>query len=133
MPNRSRNGVVKTPSRVVAATRVNFASSILTERAAGRTITRVTVQIGHLRQVVPDALSFAWEMLREQTATFSGSTLEIDHVPATISCPACATVTTLTDAVLLCPGCGSADVVIETGEEFMLVSFEMPNDAGPSV
>src|SRR6266446_5623042 len=35
MPKRSRSGLVNSPARVVAPTRVNFASSILTERAAG--------------------------------------------------------------------------------------------------
>ena len=35
MPKRSRNGVVSRPARVVAPTRVNFGSSIFTERAAG--------------------------------------------------------------------------------------------------
>ena len=35
MPNRSRSGVVSRPARVVAPTRVNGGSSILTERAAG--------------------------------------------------------------------------------------------------
>ena len=35
MPKRSRNGLVSSPARVVAPTKVNFASSILTERAAG--------------------------------------------------------------------------------------------------
>ena len=35
MPKRSRSGLVNRPARVVAPTSVNFASSILTERAAG--------------------------------------------------------------------------------------------------
>jgi hypothetical protein len=35
MPKRSRSGVVSRPARVVAPTSVNFARSILTERAAG--------------------------------------------------------------------------------------------------
>ncbi len=35
MPKRSRSGLVNSPARVVAPTSVNFASSILTERAAG--------------------------------------------------------------------------------------------------
>src|ERR671910_825839 len=34
MPKRSRNGVVRSPARVVAPISVNFGSSILTERAA---------------------------------------------------------------------------------------------------
>jgi len=50
MPNRSRNGVVNSPMRVVAATRVNFARSILTDLAAGPfTDDQIKLKIFHRR------------------------------------------------------------------------------------
>ena len=51
------------------------------KRAEGRPVTQVTVRIGHLRQVVPDALQFGWEILTEST-DLAGCTLLIEQVPA---------------------------------------------------
>ncbi len=55
------------------------------ERAHDRRVSRVAVRIGHFRQVVPDALSFSWELLTSDT-DLEGADLEIEHVPATVEC-----------------------------------------------
>ena len=69
------------------------------DRAAGRRVLRGDVRVGHLRQVVPDAMAFSWEMLTAATE-LEGARLEIEHVPATVACNACAAVTTLDVPVL---------------------------------
>jgi hydrogenase nickel incorporation protein HypA/HybF len=105
------------------------------DRAAGRPVTRVVVRIGHLRQVVPDAMTFSWEMLVTATV-LEGAELEIEHVPATVWCAACGTTTTLDEPVLACRRCGSGDTEVRSGDELILVSFEttdevaMPAEAG---
>ena len=38
-------------------------ASTAAKHAEGRPVSQVTVQIGHLRQVVPDALQFSWEVV----------------------------------------------------------------------
>ena len=55
------------------------------KRADGRPVTQVTVRIGHLRQVVPDALQFGWEVLTEST-DLKGCALVIEQVPAAVKC-----------------------------------------------
>ena len=47
------------------------------ERAAGRRVHRVTVRIGELAAVVPDALRFSFELVCEDTLA-GGAALEID-------------------------------------------------------
>ena len=37
------------------------------DRAAGRRVLTVKVRIGHLRQVVPDTMTFCWEMVTAGT------------------------------------------------------------------
>ena len=37
------------------------------DRAAGRRVLSVSVRIGHLRQVVPDTMTFCWEMVTAGT------------------------------------------------------------------
>ena len=93
-------------------------------RAEGRDVRRVTVRIGHLRQVVPDALQFAWEMLTDGSE-LAGCRLVIEHVPAVVACRQCAARTTLDIPVLACATCTSFDVELVTGEEFLIATIDV--------
>jgi hydrogenase nickel incorporation protein HypA/HybF len=92
--------------------------------AGGRPVTQVTVRVGHLRQVVPDALQFGWEVLTEST-DLKGCALVIEQIPATVECRECRAVTTLDMPILACATCGSFEVALRSGEEFLLVSMEL--------
>jgi hydrogenase nickel incorporation protein HypA/HybF len=94
------------------------------KRAEGRPVTQVTVRIGHLRQVVPDALRFGWEMLTEPTE-LKGCELIVEQIPASVECGACGAVTTLDLPILMCGTCGSFGVTLLTGEEFLIVAMEL--------
>ncbi len=94
------------------------------KHADGRAVKKVTVRIGHLRQVVPDALQFGWEMLTEST-DLKGAEFAIEQVPATVSCNECAAETTLDMPILVCGVCGSFEVKLLTGEEFLIVSMDV--------
>jgi hydrogenase nickel incorporation protein HypA/HybF len=96
--------------------------------AKGRNVQRVTVRIGHLRQVVPDSLLFSWEILVDGTP-LAGCALEIDHVPAVVDCPACNVRTTLDLPVPMCGTCGSFDVTLISGEEFLIVAMDVADGA----
>ena len=95
----------------------------VSEHAHGQPVESVQVRIGHLRQVVPDALTFSWEVLTAGTS-LDGCVLEIEHVPATVSCAACGAVTTLFDPLLVCGSCAGFDVTLLTGEEFTVQSYQ---------
>jgi hydrogenase nickel incorporation protein HypA/HybF len=94
------------------------------KHADGRIVQQVTVRIGHLRQVVPDALLFGWQLLTDSTE-LKGASLVIEPVPATVSCRDCAAQTTLDLPILACGTCGSFEVTLLTGEEFLIVSMEV--------
>lgn len=98
---------------------------IVDRTAAGRTVTVIHLQVGQLRQVVPDTLTYCWTMVSDQT-TLAGSQLVVDTVPVTLRCLDCNSTTTLTDELLLlCTQCDGAHVSVTTGEEFMLSSLEL--------
>ncbi|MEO6702378.1 MAG: hydrogenase maturation nickel metallochaperone HypA [Jatrophihabitantaceae bacterium] len=98
---------------------------IVDRAAEGRSVTTVHLQIGQLRQIVPDTLRYCWTLVTEQTA-LAGSELEIDSVPLTINCRDCGANTTVEGyPILLCQACESASVAITTGEEFLLTSLEL--------
>jgi hydrogenase nickel incorporation protein HypA/HybF len=92
--------------------------------AEGKAVTQVTVRIGHLRQVVPDALRFGWELLTEPT-NLKGAELVIEQVPATVSCTECGEETRLDMPILACGSCGSFEVKLLSGEEFLIVSMDI--------
>jgi hydrogenase nickel incorporation protein HypA/HybF len=94
------------------------------ERAAGRPVTLVQVRIGHLRQVVPESLAFAWELLTEQSE-LDGARLEIEHVPAVVQCTTCGATTRLDLPVLVCGTCGGSGVELRSGDEFTIRAIEL--------
>ncbi len=99
--------------------------------AGGRSVRRVTARIGHMRQVVPAALQFAWEMLTDGS-DLAGCRLEIDHVPAVITCRGCGSTTTLEFPILLCDACDSADVELVSGEEFLVATMDVAEEVSSS-
>ncbi len=94
------------------------------KHAEGRPVTQVTVQIGHLRQVVPDALRFSWEVVSSSTG-LEDAALVIEHVPAVVECSDCGARTTLDEPVLACGSCGAFDVSLLSGEELTVVSIDL--------
>ena len=98
-----------------------------TDHANGRPVDRVFVRIGHFRQVVPDTLQFNWQMLTAST-DLEGCVLEVEHVPATVSCRSCQAGSVLDAPVLLCPSCGSSDVTLLGGNELLVSALELAAD-----
>lgn len=90
-----------------------------------RPVTTVHLQVGQLRQVVPQTLEHCWGLVTE-TTPLAGSVLEIDHVPVRLDCRACGERTTIEHVlVLTCAACGSGDIALHTGEEFMVTSIDL--------
>jgi hydrogenase nickel incorporation protein HypA/HybF len=96
--------------------------------AAGRRVHRVELRVGHLRQVVPSALSFAWELITDGTA-LDGAELAIEEVPARGRCRACEAETTMESFPLQCGRCGSLDVELVAGEELLVDALELEEEA----
>jgi hydrogenase nickel incorporation protein HypA/HybF len=54
-----------------------------------------------------------------------GCELVIEQTPATVECRECRAVTTLDMPILGCGTCGSFEVTLLSGEEFLIVSMEL--------
>jgi hydrogenase nickel incorporation protein HypA/HybF len=94
------------------------------DHAGGRPVRSVTVRIGHLRQVVPETLTFSWEMVTRATA-LDGARMHVEHVPAVVVCATCGAVTTLDAPILACGTCGTRAVTLRSGDEMLLTSIEL--------
>ena len=91
--------------------------------AGDRRVVCVDVKCGHLRQVVPDALAFAFALVTEGTQA-EGAELKLEPVPAAGRCRRCGADGELPAFPLTCGTCGSWDVEVLRGEELLVESLE---------
>jgi hydrogenase nickel incorporation protein HypA/HybF len=97
---------------------------IACRHAEGRRIEAVEVKVGHLRQVVPDALAFAFALVSEGTEC-AGAELVLEEVPAAGVCRACGAESEFDGFPLACRGCGGLDVELVRGEELLVDAVTM--------
>lgn len=97
----------------------------IADRAAeGRRVEVIHLQIGKLRQVVPDTLCYCWSLVSERT-DLEGSTLDVEAVTAHIDCRTCGKESSPRDQLLLCDHCGGSDISILEGQEFTLTALDL--------
>ena len=82
------------------------------------------MKVGHLRQVVPSALSFSFGLVAEGTPV-EGADLEMEEVPAVGLCRKCSTESRLVNFPLQCGACEGFDLEILSGEELLVESLEL--------
>ena len=107
---------------------LSLCSSILTivDRAAlGREVETVHVDLGRFRQVVPETLVYCWGLVTA-TSSLAASRLAINPIDITLGCRDCGDETTpVGELLLVCGSCGSGNVSMLTGEEFMITSLDL--------
>ena len=91
--------------------------------AGGRRVRRVTVEIGALSGVMPDAIEFCFPAAATGTA-LEGAVLEIRHVRARARCRRCGAEFDTAELFTPC-ACGSHDLARLQGEELNVRSMEL--------
>jgi hydrogenase nickel incorporation protein HypA/HybF len=102
-------------------------ADVAERHAAGRPVVKVEVRVGHLRQVVPASLEFAFSLITQGTS-LDGAELLITHVPASGRCRSCGAQSLLEDFPLWCARCGGADVEVLCGEELLIDALELEDE-----
>lgn len=96
----------------------------LTQRALGPgRLQRVRVVAGQLHQLVPDSLTFAYELLTRDTPA-AGSQLDLVVPPLEAHCQNCGWRGPIEPPVFLCATCGSG-VEIKGGDELFIEELEL--------
>jgi hydrogenase nickel incorporation protein HypA/HybF len=99
-------------------------ADIVHRHARGRKVTRVEVAVGHLRQAVPSALSFGFELVTMGTA-LEGAELRIRQVAVRGRCRMCGEEVEPEAWPLACPVCSSFELAITGGEELYVEALEI--------
>jgi hydrogenase nickel incorporation protein HypA/HybF len=85
---------------------------------------RLTMRIGPLAGVVPDALRFAFEVVTHGTQA-EGAALDVQVVAVVCWCSGCAMEFRPADLIFACPNCGHLSSEVRHGAELDLVSVEV--------
>ncbi|MCI5826419.1 MAG: hydrogenase maturation nickel metallochaperone HypA [Arcanobacterium sp.] len=98
----------------------------IAQRAAqGRQVREIGLDIGELRQVVPQTLIYCWETTTRRT-TLSGAQLAVTYIPGVLACSDCGHRTELHDELIYrCEQCDSIAVTVESGNEFTLTYIDV--------
>lgn len=100
-------------------------AGVVKPHAAGRRVDVVRVQVGALRQVVPETLSFCWTLVRDHE-DMPEAELELELVPAEVACRGCGRQSPIVSRwSVMCPHCDSPDVSVVRGEEFLVTSVDV--------
>ncbi len=99
-------------------------AEVAERHAGGRRVLAVSIRVGKLRQVVPGALRFAFELVGCGTP-LAGASLQIEHVAVRGRCRACGAHRELRRLPLACEACGGVQLDLTAGEELEVLEIEV--------
>lgn len=103
--------------------------ALVAERARGRKVLKVRLEIGTLSGVMADSIRFCFDAAAEGTP-LEGAILEIAEPAGLARCRRCGA--DFAQETLFSPcGCGARDFERLAGEELNVIAFEIPSDAEP--
>lgn len=88
-----------------------------------RKVTGITLRLGVLANVVPEALEMAFLALTQGTP-YEGAALKWETIPVVAACQACGARYTATTLSLTCPECHGTDVRVLDGTQVAVASLE---------
>jgi hydrogenase nickel incorporation protein HypA/HybF len=94
------------------------------EKHRARSLKSVRLHIGRMSAVVPDALSFCFQVITEGTA-LEGAKLDMEIIPLRASCRECGHEFEVKDYVFVCPECSSTRIDSIAGQDLSIVEMEV--------
>jgi hydrogenase nickel incorporation protein HypA/HybF len=101
--------------------------AIVSEAAGNRRVRRVTLEVGELSGVVPDAIAFCFDVVAQGTV-LDGAQLDIRLIPGRARCDGCDSEFQTKTLFARC-SCGSPRIVRLAGEELMVKTLELEEAA----
>jgi hydrogenase nickel incorporation protein HypA/HybF len=93
-------------------------------KANARSVIKVTLNIGELAGVLPESLSFCFELLAKSTIA-ENAVLAINRIPIRALCSGCQITFQIADNRYLCPRCGKTTIELTSGRELQIAQLEV--------
>jgi hydrogenase nickel incorporation protein HypA/HybF len=94
------------------------------EKHDAKILRAVRLNVGQMTAVVPQALSFCFEVITNGTE-LEGARLFMDIVPLKGYCPECDVEFTIEDYTFMCPSCGGSKIETIGGQDLSIVEIEV--------
>jgi len=94
------------------------------QAAGARRITGLRLRVGTLNGAVPEAMTFAWDVVRQNTLAAT-ATLNIESVPAACWCATCQAEFACRDFMSECPRCHNLSGDLRRGRELEIAAVEL--------
>ena len=88
------------------------------------TLRSVRLNVGQMSAVVPDALSFCFEVITSGTE-LEGARLDMDVIPLEGFCRKCEDTFQIEDYAFACPVCSSTEIEVIGGQDLSIVEMEV--------
>jgi hydrogenase nickel incorporation protein HypA/HybF len=96
------------------------------QKANARRVIKVTLNIGELAGVLPESLSFCFELLAKSTIA-ENAVLTVNRIPVNALCSHCKINIQIRDNRYLCPHCGQSAIELTSGRELQIAQLEIEN------
>ncbi|MBE9129580.1 MULTISPECIES: hydrogenase maturation nickel metallochaperone HypA [unclassified Coleofasciculus] len=95
----------------------------VTQHAKGAKVQRVSLEIGKLAAIMPDAVHFCFDVCTRGTP-LEGATLDIIEIPGLARCRQCGAEVHLDEPFGICD-CGSVELDVISGQELKIKEMEV--------
>jgi hydrogenase nickel incorporation protein HypA/HybF len=89
-----------------------------------KTLRSVRLSVGELTAIVPESLSFCFEIIVQGTP-LEGAKLLMDRIPLKGYCPQCDETFDIKEFVFVCPTCANTAIETIEGQELSIVEMEV--------
>jgi len=93
-----------------------------TKQHPDKKVNKITLDIGVLSGVIPEALTFAFEELLKHSP-YKNAMIEMNHIKAKAVCHQCKFIFEPNDIFTPCPACHSSDIELIEGKELNVRSI----------
>ena len=94
------------------------------EKHGASVLRSVRLHIGQMSAVVPEALSFCFQVITEGTA-LEGARLDMEVIPLKGSCRKCGSEFEIKDYAFVCPICAGTEIDSIAGQDLSIVELEV--------
>jgi hydrogenase nickel incorporation protein HypA/HybF len=97
------------------------------EKAHARKVLKVSLKVGELTGVIPDSLSFCFELLSKSTIA-ENARITIEKVPIRGYCSKCKGDFVITNNHYRCNTCGNINIDLTSGRELQIDHLEIEDE-----